>query len=76
MCIILMLTFVAAQNKRFRLVLDVLNDINEIRNLREERIIVGESVNLFVIITWPPDVKGRLNIWIYKPETLNTNLVG
>jgi hypothetical protein len=58
-------TFVVTENLcSIWILLDVFNDIDEIGNLGEERIIVWKIVTLFAVVARLSDIKDRLNIRI------------
>ena len=69
----LSLTFVATQDERFRLIFDVLDDIDQVGDFREERIVVGKSMNLFMVIARSPDVQSRLDVRVYESATVSKN---
>jgi len=45
---------------------DIFNDVNEVGDLREERIVVGEPVNLFMIVARLTNIEYRLHVWVDK----------
>lgn len=61
------LTFICTQNLScFRILLDILNDVDQVGHFGEERIIVGEPDHLLIIIAWLTNIKHRLDIWVHQ----------
>lgn len=62
-------TFVRAQDlSSLGILLDVLDDIDEVGDLREERIVISESDGLLAVIAWLADIEHGLDIRVYKPD--------
>jgi hypothetical protein len=61
-------TFICAQDLGgFRVLFDILDDIDQIGNLREEGIIIREPKRLFVVIAGLADIQCGLNVRVNQP---------
>ena len=52
------------------ILLDVLNVVNKDGHLREEWVVLGELVRLFVVAAGSADVKDWRNVWVHEPRQI------
>ena len=65
------LTIVSAQNlSSFGILFNILDDVDQVRDLREERIVIWEPERLLKLITRATHVEHRLDIWVDQPKSL------
>lgn len=57
----------AENSSSLGVLLDVLDDIDQVRNFGEEGVVIGEAVSLFEVRAWPADIEHRLNIGVDEP---------
>lgn len=62
-------TFIGAEDlASFRIFLNIFNDVDQVGNFREERIVVCKANSGFIVVAWLADIKNRLHVRIDKSE--------
>jgi hypothetical protein len=63
----------------FRIFFDVLDDVDQIRDFREEGVIISESDSCLIVVSRLPNIKDRLNVGVNKPRycisSMNTHKI-